>query len=115
MLDPPGFSGHNVSFESFAMGIPVVAWANAPFLRGRFTLGLYRTMALTDCLADSADGFVDIAWRLVHDGGFRAAMRRAIADRSPAIFDDLAVVRAHEAFWTQAVERSRAEIRFGKG
>jgi predicted O-linked N-acetylglucosamine transferase (SPINDLY family) len=109
VLDAPNFSGHNASLDAFAMGVPVVTWADAQFLRGRFTLGMYKTMSMDECIARSKDNYVSIALRLAHDADFRRFVCQAIAARSPLLFDDRTVVRAHEDFWQDAVERRRVE------
>lgn len=109
VLDPPNFSGCNASFDAFSAGVPIVAWANALFLRGRYTLAMYRMMGIRDCLAHSTDDFVSIAMRLAHDPSFRSSIRGAINARADMLFDDRTVVRAHEDFWCEAVERSRID------
>ena len=78
LLDPHTFSGGNTSYEALAMGTPVVTWANAPFLRGRITLALYRALGISDCIAHSVDQYVEIAQRLAHDPAWRRQVVQSI-------------------------------------
>src|SRR3546814_4469016 len=66
VLDTWPFGGGNTSYQSFAMGVPVVTLPGR-FMRGRTSLVHYRHMGIADCIADSADSYVDIALRLGTD------------------------------------------------
>src|SRR4029077_3273435 len=70
ILDPFHFGGCNSSCDARSRGVPVVTLPGSQ-LPGRFTLGLYREIDLDDCIADSADEYVEIALRLGRDGGNR--------------------------------------------
>ena len=86
LLDPFHFGGCNSSAEAMALGVPLVTLPGS-FLHGRFSLGLYREMDLHDCVAQTAEGYADIALRLGTDGDFNRDVRRRIAERSMTLFD----------------------------
>src|SRR3546814_2213326 len=88
------FGGGNTSYRSFAIGVPVVTLPGR-FMRGRTSLVHYRHMGIADCIADSADSYVDIALRLGTDPAWRGGIVDRIHARSHVLFDDR---RAAEAF-----------------
>jgi predicted O-linked N-acetylglucosamine transferase (SPINDLY family) len=80
----------------------VVTWPS-PYLRGRLTLAMYRKMGWQDCVADSAEQYVDLAVRLATDRPFRETIREKLQATSHVLFEDLDEVRALERFFRQAV------------
>jgi len=68
------------------MGTPVVALP-APYLRGRLTLGCYRQMQMTECLADTPQAFVACANRLAQDKAWQAEVRGKIAASVDTLFN----------------------------
>ncbi|HVN28047.1 MAG TPA: tetratricopeptide repeat protein [Candidatus Binataceae bacterium] len=103
ILDPPFFGGGNTSYEAFAMGLPIVTWPGE-FMRGRVTEGCYRQMGLSDLIADGPDSYVELALRLANDGAWREQMKREIAARSSALYEDSGVVTELEDFLRAAFE-----------
>lgn len=98
MLDPLHFGGGNTSYESFAVGTPVVTLPG-PFLRSRITQGLYRKMAeyrpLSETpapVASSKDQYVALACMLAAKGNQRERCREWIERRSLLLFEDDAEV-----------------------
>lgn len=117
VLDLPTFSGGNSSLEAFAMGVPVVTWPSN-FMRGRVTLACYRQMGIDDLVADSAETYVSIAFRLANDAAFRAVVKRKIAERADRLFENLDFVREFEDFVEAAVaarQRREPPIRWPAG
>jgi CRISPR-associated protein Csy1 len=102
ILDPNTFSGGNTTYESFAVGTPVVAWKNAPFLRGRITNGLYRCMRISHMVAQSPSEYVEIASVLANDPEKRRETSELIRARSGVIFNNTTMVRNLETFWREA-------------
>jgi len=102
MLDTRHFNGMISSLEAFAVGTPVVTWPGE-FQRGRPTQAMYRSMGLTECIADSAEDYVDRAIRLGTDPAYRAAVRSEILKRNGALFEDLEVVREFERFFREVM------------
>jgi len=102
MLDTRHFNGMISSLEAFAVGTPVVTWPGE-FQRGRPTQAMYRSMGLKECIAGSAQDYVERAIRLGTDRAYRAAVRSDILERNGALFEDMQVVREFERFFREAV------------
>jgi predicted O-linked N-acetylglucosamine transferase (SPINDLY family) len=75
--------------------------------RGRYTLGCYRKMGFTDCVADSASHYVEIALRLANDAAYRSSIVERIRQASPRLFDDQEAVSEHERLFTLLIEKAR--------
>jgi protein O-GlcNAc transferase len=104
VLDVPQFSGGNTTYESFAVGAPIVTRPSR-FMRGRLTAALYRAMGLGELVcADDAD-YVDTAVRLGCDPGERQIWRNRIFEARPALYRDAEALRELEAFLESAMER----------
>jgi len=101
MLDTIHFNGMNTSLEAFAVGTPLVTWYQT-LQRGRHTYGMYRKMGIEDCVATSAQQYVDIALRLGTDKSFRENIRRKILSRSDVLYEDITVVQEFERFFLEA-------------
>ena len=97
ILDPPQFGGGNSSYETLAVGTPIVTWPS-PFLRGRITAALYAKMQFTDLIVHSAEDYVRLAVRLATDRDFGASMRQRITNASSTLFDDPREVSVLEEF-----------------
>jgi protein O-GlcNAc transferase len=106
VLDTPHFGGGNSSLEAIAMGAPVVTLPGA-YARSRYTYANYRRMGMLDCVADSAQAYVDMAVRLGTDRAYAAAIRKRIVAGSDRLYNDTGTVRALEQFLIIAVARAR--------
>jgi predicted O-linked N-acetylglucosamine transferase (SPINDLY family) len=107
MLDTVHFNGMNTSLEALSVGTPVVTWPGE-FQRGRHTQAMYRKMGLTDCIANSAGHYVELAVRLATDSAYRNTIHQEIIRRNGVLFEDIQVVREFERFFCEAVARSDA-------
>ena len=105
LIDPPYFGGGNTTYESFALGCPIVTWPG-PFMRGRVTLGAYKQMDVTDCVAHDAPSYVNIALRLANDKAWRENIRNRIRANAHRLFEDTEVIRELEKFFERAVRHS---------
>jgi protein O-GlcNAc transferase len=101
-LDTPHFSGGLTSFETLAVGTPVVSLPSS-FTRGRLTLGLYRRMGLMDLVAQDADHYVELAVRLAKDDAFHHDMTGRIRALAPKLIDDPQPIAEHAAFFEKAM------------
>jgi predicted O-linked N-acetylglucosamine transferase (SPINDLY family) len=106
LLDTFPFSGGNTSYEGLALGVPIVTLA-APYMRGRITYALYRKMGVMDCVAHNVAEYVDLAVRLGSDMTYRESVRERINATSDRLFEDIEAVRELEAFFAEAVEKTR--------
>jgi predicted O-linked N-acetylglucosamine transferase (SPINDLY family) len=106
-LDPVHFGGGNTSYEALSMGVPIVTMPSN-FLRGRLTFAMYQQMGMNDCVANSADEYINTALRLGTDASHRQEISRKILAAGDAIFENPAGVRDLEQFLMEAVSEFRA-------
>jgi len=100
ILDTPRWSGGRTSFEAAAAG-KVVVTLPGEFMRGRFTMGLYRHMGLEDLVANSPRAYVELAVRLGTDGAERARQEARLRERSHHIFNNFETIDTHQRFFKQ--------------
>ena len=74
-LDPFPFGGCNTSYDAFDFNVPVITWPSE-YLHGRFTVGLYSRMDLSDCECIVADG--DSYARVASNIGVNEKLRHKI-------------------------------------
>ena len=103
LIEPPYFGGGNTTYESFACGMPIVTWPG-PFMRGRVTLGCYRQMGVSDCVASDPQTYVEMALRLANDRPWREEVRGKIRANAHLIFEDMEAIRELEQFFESAVK-----------
>ncbi len=96
-LDTLGFSGFNTAMQAIDCALPIVT-REGRFMRGRLASGVLRRMGLHELVADSENGYVDLAVRLVRDQPYRDEIRREIIRRREVLYDDVEPVRALERF-----------------
>jgi predicted O-linked N-acetylglucosamine transferase (SPINDLY family) len=103
VLDPLYFGGCNTSCEAMAVATPLVTLPGN-HLYGRFTLGLYREMGLTQCVASTPAEYVDTALRIAGEPERRIAISREIAARSDVVYERADIALAYADFLEEAVE-----------
>lgn len=91
VLDTFHFGAATTTFLVLAAGTPIVTLPGE-FARARATLALYREIDVADCIARSADDYVDIAVRVATDRGHRDALRERIRAASAVLYDDARLV-----------------------
>ena len=104
LLDPQHFGGGDTSYQSFAVGAPVVTLPGG-FLRSRITYALYRTMGVDDCVAADTGDYVERAVRLGTDPEWNRQVRQRILAANHLIYENDAGVRELEQFLVDAVAR----------
>jgi predicted O-linked N-acetylglucosamine transferase (SPINDLY family) len=102
LLDPIHFGGGHTSYEALALGTPIVTLPS-PFLRGRITQALYRTMGVTECIASTEQEYIDLSVKLGTDPDRRAAVKGAILAENHRIFQDSGALRGLEDFFRAVV------------
>ncbi len=102
VLDPLYFGGGFTTYHAFSLNKPVVTLPTR-FQRGRYTLGCYRKMRLSDCVASDADDYVEIALRLGTDEDYRAAVVEQIRESAEVLFEDVQAVEEYERIFEQLV------------
>ncbi|MDG2242457.1 MAG: tetratricopeptide repeat protein [Rhodospirillaceae bacterium] len=106
LLDIPHWSGGKTSLESLRTGTPIVHWPGE-FMRGRHTLAFYKRMDVMDCVVDSAEAYVETAYRLVHDQIFRTSVRQRIWEKAHLLFNDSSAISEISGVFEQMVLESR--------
>ena len=108
MLDPMHFGGGNTSYQSMAIGTPVVTLP-AKYMRGRGMLAVYKKMGILDCIVSSVDEYVDLVCRIGEDENFRDQLRLKILSKSHLVFEDINTVREMETFFESALQKNKSQ------
>ena len=103
-LDSIGWSGGNTTLEAVACDLPVVTLPTE-LMRGRHTLAILNQMGVTGTIADSAEGYVQLAVVLA-DPGRRARIAALTAERKARLYRDAGAVRSLELFLETAVDKA---------
>jgi predicted O-linked N-acetylglucosamine transferase (SPINDLY family) len=88
-LDPFPFGGCNTSYDAFDFNIPVITWPSE-YLHGRFTLGLYKRMGLSDseCIVSDSDSYARVASNIGVNEKLRHKINRNIEMNKGKIFQE---------------------------
>jgi protein O-GlcNAc transferase len=105
VLDTVYFSGSNTAYDALLAGVPSVTLPLGP-PRGRYTAALYRSIGVEDCIADSADRYVELAVRLGTDPELRARLCGRIREAAPRAFENRAAVSQLEDFFAAALRKA---------
>jgi protein O-GlcNAc transferase len=108
MLDPIHFSGVSTTYDCLSLNKPIVTWPSA-FHRGRYTLGCYKRMGMLDCVATSADEYVQMAVKLASDAAYRDEISKRIGETKWHLFEDRMAISEHERLFRELVQRSRQQ------
>jgi predicted O-linked N-acetylglucosamine transferase (SPINDLY family) len=87
--------------------LPIVT-CDGRFMRGRLASGILKRMGLPELIAPSGQDYVALAVRLARDTDYRQHVRGRIVESRHVLFDDMAPVRALEAFLAEAVGQTAA-------
>lgn len=101
ILDPPYFGGGNTSYEAFACGKGIVTWPG-PFMRGRVTLACYRQMGIDDLVANSADEYLELAYRMANDQLFKNSIEEKIKSKRDILFENYNAINEISDFFMSA-------------
>ncbi|MEK9677874.1 MAG: tetratricopeptide repeat protein [Rhodospirillaceae bacterium] len=102
VLDTPHFCGGMTTYETLAVGTPVVTLPG-DFMRGRLSLGLYRQMGFEDCIAKDATHYAELVEALVKDNARNKEARDDILACKPKIFDRPEPVDQHIQIFEKAM------------
>ena len=105
LLDPIHYGGGLTSFDGLSLNKPIVTLPGQ-FVRGRYTFGFYRTMGITECVAGSADDYVEKAVRLGTDCEWRTYVGDRIRKSSDAIFESSESIREYDRIFRQLVDEA---------
>lgn len=98
VLDTLYFGGANTSYDIFAMERPIVTF---PYTheRGRYTLGCYSLMGITDLIANSFDEYVDLAVKTATDADFRNNIIHKIKEKNHLLFGNSELIKEYSDFF----------------
>ena len=114
VLDSLHYGGGITAYDAFSFDQPIVTLPTE-YRRGRYALGCYRKMGIMDCVAATAEEYVEIAVRLGTDREYRESIRARIRMAAGVLFEDLESVREFERFLLSTVRQSRSTDRSREG
>ena len=101
VLDSIGWSGCNSILESLVHDRPIVTYAGE-MMRGRHSAAILTMMGLPQTIAQTVDGYVEMASELGRDQERRAALSSRIAANKQRVYRDMDCILALEAFLEKA-------------
>jgi protein O-GlcNAc transferase len=109
VLDTMPYTGGDTTAAALDAGVPVVTRVGSRHAE-RMGYSILMHLGLTHTIAQSDDGYVELAVRLAQDRGFRDEVRAAvvIAMRDPAATDPVRYARALEAAYDRALAAAGA-------
>ena len=96
-LDTLGFSGFNTAMQAVECGLPIIT-LEGRFLRGRFASGILKRISMKECIASTAQEYVDKVVQLASNAADREAVRAKLRAQRNTLFKDLNPVREFEKF-----------------
>ena len=102
LLDTPGFSGGNSSFDAIAVGTPIITY-RGEMLRGRQTAAMLDIVGLPEYANESDDDYVRNAISIAASKDRQQQVRERMRAGSAALFDDVGAVGALESALLQLV------------
>ncbi len=106
VLDTTHFSGGNSSFDTFAVGTPIIAY-EGNMMRARQTSAMLRIMNIPELIADSDDAYVATVVALAKDPQRLRETRARIMTSRDALFNDASTVRALEKTLARITSHAR--------
>ncbi len=97
-LDTIGWSGCNSALETLEFNTPIVTLP-ALTMRSRHSYAILKMMDVLDTVADSVEGYVDIACRLAESGTWRSEVSGRIEENKHRVYKDMEPVKALEDFF----------------
>lgn len=105
LLDPLHFGGVNSTYDGLSLGQPIVVLPSG-YHRGRYTLGCYRKMGVSDCIAVDSKHYVELAVQIGRNADFRQELRQRLFPASDVLFEDHTAVSEHEGIFAELLDRS---------
>lgn len=100
ILDPFPFGGGNTSYETLAVGTPIVTLPTQ-LMCGRLTYACYRQIGVMECVAENPQHYIEIALRLGTQSSFNNQMRAKILAAHDLLYEDMNVVREFEKIFEE--------------
>lgn len=110
-IDAFDWSGGLTTLDAISCSLPIVT-RPGKLMRGRQTFAALTRLGLTETIASTTEGYVEIAVKLGLDANWRSQISELMTERRGLLFGDRECVSALEAFYTRAVEeRTRPKTR----
>ena len=103
ILDTIYTCGGISSAEALSQGTPVVTWPNSDLLFARATTAYYTQIDVLDCVAYSADEYINIAVRLGTDMVWRETIEARIKENNHLLFKREEVLQELSAFFQSVI------------
>jgi predicted O-linked N-acetylglucosamine transferase (SPINDLY family) len=101
--------GANTVYDAAAMGAPIVTLPGE-FHRSRWAAAVNRRLGLEQLIASTREDYVAKAVEVASNPDLRQALRQQILEAGAELFEDAAVVREHEEYFSQAIAAVRAGV-----
>jgi protein O-GlcNAc transferase len=99
--------GANTVYDAAAVGTPIVTLPGE-FHRSRWAAAVNRRLGLTQLIAGTPREYVATAVEVASNADLRQALRRQILQAGEELFENAAVIREHDAYFSEAINASRA-------
>lgn len=100
VLDTFPCGGSTSSYQALTVGTPVVTWPMDSIL-SRFTYACYQQMEMSECIANGAEEYVEIALRLATTPTYRQQVSQQILARKATLTQGPAMITELENFFTE--------------
>lgn len=108
ILDPLHYGGGLTAYDGLSLNKAIVTLPTR-FVRGRYTAGFYKAIGVTDCIASTAEEYVDFALRLGNDVELRKHTEARIAEASGVLFDNAAAAKEFEQILLRMIVEGRKQ------
>ena len=108
LLDPIHYGGGLTSLDALSLNKPIVTLPGQ-FVRGRYTFGFYRTMGVSDCVAATAEEYVERAVRLGIDRDWRSHVEDRIRATSDVLFESADSIAEYDRIFRQLVDEAMSK------
>ncbi len=106
VLDSFHHGGATTAHIALATGTPIVSWLTQA-ARPHIVKAYYTLMGIEGCIADTPEGFVDLALRLGRDAGLRARIGEEIRRNRHKLYDNDGVFAAYAGCFRQMAGEAR--------
>jgi protein O-GlcNAc transferase len=103
VLDTIYYGGVNTTFDALACGTPVVTMPTQ-YHRGRFTYGIYKSMGIFDCVANTEEEYINLALKIAGNPEYRAGIVTKIKENDHLIFENKQAISELVEFFEMALK-----------
>ena len=107
ILDTVGFSGGITSAEALSQGTPIITWPRE-LLVSRVTYAYLKQIDVLECVADSAEDYIEKALYFTLNSEARETIVQQIKKNAHLLFERVEVVSELKEFFISSLERWRS-------